>query len=502
MSNDKKVRMKLSRHLWPDEKKEKQRKNRTILLMIISLAVLFLTGFGLGTLVHPSSMPVLSDRTALDSFSQEKLNSIYNIMRTEWYFGKDVENLEEDLVNRALYGMSQSMEDPHSTYMSAEQTLAFSTNIDKNFVGIGIQYFSNPGMKMITRVFADSPAFYAGVQEGDILLEADGVSLVDLESNEVADLVKGEAGTSLKLTVLRDNEEVTMDIVRAEVTLTAFGEMLDETTGYLEIISFGSSTGEECARYLNEMTEQGLKQLVIDLRDNGGGYLDALVDVASLFLPENTLIMSREFKDGQRTESYTKEGLLENIEGIVILINENTASASEVLTMALREQRDDVTLVGTTSYGKGSVQTQRPFADGSVLKYTNSRWLSPDDEWINGVGITPDVVIETPEVLRTTIASFTMEEGESYTVDQVSEHVATAQKALEFLGYSTGRTDGYFDKTTEKTLKKYQNDRNLEVNGLLDEATLQSLYSRVRYSWSVDKSVDNQLQAALEILHG
>ena len=502
MSDDKKVRMKLSRHLWPDEQKEKQRKNRTILLMVLSMAILFLVGFGLGTRIHSAAIPSMASGSALDGFSQEKLNSIYNIMRTEWYFGKDIENLDDDLINRALYGMSQSMEDPHSTYMSAEQTLAFSSNIDKNFVGIGIQYFSNPGMKMITRVFADSPAAKAGVQEGDILLKADGISLVELESDEVADLVKGEAGTSLKLTVLRDNEEVTMDIVRAEVTLTAFGEMLDDTTGYLEIISFGSSTGAECARYLQQMSEQGLKELVIDLRDNGGGYLDALVDVVSLFLPENTLIMSREFKDGQRSESYTREGMLDNIEGIVILINENTASASEVLTMALKEQRDDVTLLGTTTYGKGSVQTQRPFADGSVLKYTNSRWLSPKDEWINGVGITPDVVVEAPEVLRTTISSFMMEEGESYTVDQVSEHIATAQKALEFLGYSAGRTDGYFDKTTEKTLKQYQQERNLEVTGILDETTLQSLYSRVRYSWSVDKSVDNQLQSALEILHG
>ena len=124
------------------------------------------------------------------------MDSLYSIMKNEWYFGKDDENLEQDLIDSALYGMSSSALDPHTTYMSAEQTLAFSTAIDNNFVGIGIQYNAS-GPKIVTRVFADSPAYHAGVQVGDILMKADGQDLTDLPSDDVADLVRGEAGTQV-----------------------------------------------------------------------------------------------------------------------------------------------------------------------------------------------------------------------------------------------------------------------------------------------------------------
>ena len=501
--NEKKtVKIKLERHLWPDEMRERQRRKQVTALMIASLAVVFIVGFLLGGTLHPvRSSAGVGGTVNQDKFAQGKLDSIYSIMKNEWYFGKDDENLEQDLIDSALYGMSSSALDPHTTYMSAEQTLAFSTAIDNNFVGIGIQYNAS-GPKIVTRVFADSPAYHAGVQVGDILMKADGQDLTDLPSDDVADLVRGEAGTQVELEVLRDNEPVTMTITRGEVNNTVYGEMLDGSLGYLEIISFGSTTGVECERYLSMMSEQGLERLIIDLRDNGGGYLDALVSVSSLFLPEDTLIMTQEYKDGRRVESHTTAGQFENIQGIVILINGDTASASEVLTLALKEQRDDVTLIGTQSYGKGSVQVQRPFADGSVLKYTNSRWLSPNEEWINGVGITPDQIVELPPVLQTTTASFMMEEDESYTLDQVSEHVASAQKALDFLGYPVGRSDGYFDASTAQALRRYQAEHNLEASGVLDAATLQSLVSGVRYRWSMDKSIDNQLQKAVSILNG
>ena len=495
----KKVRIRLERHLWPDEIQQRKRKKQVTALMIASLVLVFAVGFLLGGSLQPQALQ--SSLSQNESFAQAKLNSIYSIMKNEWYFGKEDENLEQDLIDAALYGMSSSSLDPHTTYMSAEETLAFSTSIDNNFVGIGIQYYSGTGLKVVTRVFVDSPAYEAGLQAGDILVAADGTALADLSSDEVAALVKGEAGTQVQLEVLRNNEPLTLTITRREVNTTVFGEMIDEAIGYLQIMSFGSTTGEECGRYLDLMSEQGLQQLVIDLRDNGGGYLDALVSVANLFLPADTLIMTQEYKDGQTVQTLTTGGNRENIQQIVILINQDTASASEVLAMALKEQRDDVTLVGTTSYGKGSVQVQRPFADGSVLKYTNSRWLTPKGEWINGVGIEPDVTETLPEVFQCTLVSFVMEEEESYQQDQVSEHVASAQKALNFLGYATERTDGYFDDSTQSALSRYQSENNLTADGVLDGATLQSLYSSVQYAWSTDKSLDNQLQRAVTILH-
>lgn len=501
--DDKKVRIKLERHLWPDELKEIRRKRQVTALMIASLVLVFTVGFLLGGSLQPRSLAADSNNAAPSSdLTTNKLKTIYNIMKDDWYFGKDDPNLEQDLMDSALYGMSNSQLDLHTTYLSSEQTQAFSSSIDMNFVGIGVQYYSGAELKMITRVFMDSPAEKAGLQVGDILVAADGTALSDLPSDEIAAMIKGEEGTDVQLEIIRNNEPMTLTVTRGAVDSTTYGSMLDSELGYLTIMSFGSTTGAECKKYLEAMSEQGMSRLIIDLRDNGGGYLDALVSVASLFLPENTLIMTQEYKNGATQETRTVKGMLENINGIVILINGDTASASEVLTMALKEQRDDVTLVGTRSYGKGSVQVQRPFADGSVLKYTNSRWLTPLGEWVNGVGIEPDVEMQLPSALQTTVASYMLEEGETYTLDQVSDHVASAQKALNFMGFGAGREDGYFDASTQRALKQYQKENNLEADGILNLATLRSLYSSITYSWSMDKSLDNQLQKGVEILNG
>lgn len=494
---DKKVRIKLERHLWPDEIKEKRRNRVVGTVMVVSLMVVFVIGFLLGGTLQPQVVAQSQDSSA---FSGGKLETIYNVMKNQWYFGSEDPDLEQHLIDNALYGMSSSEADRHTTYMSGEETKAFTESIDQNFVGVGIQYINADSTLIVTEVFIDSPAYQAGMLAGDIITGVNGESVEGLTSDEVSGRVRGEAGTDVTLQLLRGGQAIEKTMARNAVSATATGHMLTENIGLLNLSQFGSTTAVDCKKYLELMTNQGMDKLILDLRGNGGGYLDSALSIGSLFLPEGTVVLKEEYKDGTIEQHKASAGMFTNITGIVILIDKDTASASEMLTMALKEQRQDVTVVGTTSYGKGTVQTQRPFSDGSVLKYTVARWLSPNSVWINETGIKPDVELEAPEILNTSY--YNMEESESYGLDQVSTNVGVAQKALQFLDYTVDRNDGYFDSSTQKSLQQFQSDSKMEVTGVMDKTTFEALVTTVLKVFSLDNTKDVQLQKAVELLNG
>lgn len=275
--------------------------------------------------------------------------------------------------------------------------------------------------------------------------------------------------------------------------------MINDKTGYIEIYQFGETTASEVKDYLTTMSEKGLEKLVIDLRDNGGGYLDTLVNLLNYFLPKDTLVMQQEYSDGKIEFSKTSGGNFENIKEIVVLINENSASASEVMTLALKEQRSDVTIVGVKSYGKGTVQVTKSFSDGSAIKYTTSKWLSPNGVWINKKGIEPDIEVKKPDAISANYSSMTDEEV--YVEDTVSEKVKSAQLALDFLGYGVDRKDGYFSSNFKDVLMQFQKDFSLNVSGSLDSNTYKTIYSALAKEWSLNKQNDVQYQKALEILN-
>ncbi|MEG0734225.1 S41 family peptidase, partial [Anaerorhabdus sp.] len=351
---------------------------------------------------------------------------------------------------------------------------------------------------VINRVFKNSPAEKVGVLPGDIINKVNGISVEGLTSEEVKAMVTGESGTKVLVEFLREGKPIEFELTRAEVNGTVYGKMLKDDIGYLEIYQFGESTGYEVEEYLNSMIDQGMKKLIIDLRDNGGGYLDAFVDVVSKFVDKDIVVMQQEYADESIRETISKEGKYEGIEDIVILINEQTASASEVLTLALSELRDDVTTVGTTSYGKGTVQVTQPFSDGSAIKYTTSKWLSPSGKSIDGVGIKPDVEVRLPDVLYE--AYVPMEDNESYTLDEVSDYVRIMQEGLEYLDYKVNRTDGYFDNSTVNALKQFEKDKNILVDGILDKGTFEVVISSVIREYSLNESKDIQLNTAIDLI--
>lgn len=498
MTNDKKNQYKLERHLWPDQVAEKKRTKYRNFFLIGFLVFTFVLGTGFGYVLTRGFNPV-----ANNGVKDDKLEALYQIMGNDWYYGKDHPDLENELIQGAYNGLVNSGADIHTQYMSPEQMKNFTESIDLGFVGIGVEYMNQQGNYLITKVFKDSPADKAGVHAGDIIYRINGTLAENVESEDLVAKVKGEEGTTVSIEFKRGNEILKKDIVRGTVENTAYGEMFDATTGYLQINQFGSSTAEEVKKYMDFLIESGSTDLIIDLRNNGGGYLDALVDIASLFLPQNSVVFQQKDKNGNIVNNGTNPKIdsYDPFNKIVILINENTASASEVLAISLKEQLTSVTLMGDTTYGKGTVQVSRPFSDGSAIKYTTAEWLSSKGTSINGIGVKPDVEVSLHDVLK--MEYLTLEEGQIFKYDQVDVSVLTMQKALDFLGYKPTRTDGYFDQTTVDILSQFQSDSKMTVTGTLDMDTLQRLLSEVVKHFSAQpKEYDSQLLQAGEMIHG
>ncbi|MEG2384516.1 MAG: S41 family peptidase [Erysipelotrichaceae bacterium] len=492
MDNKKTVRYKLVRHKWPDEiEAEKRKRNRRIATIAFCIAC-FCLGFFSSTLYHGTNTN--------NGFTSEKFSTIYNIMKNEWYFGKDNKNLEDKLINGAINGMVDSGGDIHTNYMDAKVSASFASSLEGHFYGIGIQYYEVNNQFIVDRVFLGSPAEEVGIIKGDIINKVDNQSLEKFTSDEVSKLIKGKSGTTVKIEVLRETKPISFDVERREVNNSVFGEVKGDT-GILEISTFAETTGEEVGRYLKEFQMQGIKKIAIDLRDNGGGYLVAAVDIASYFLEEGQTIFKQENIKGEITTYRVKEDTTHyKFDDIVMLVNGDTASASEVLAACLREQLG-AKLIGTKTYGKGTIQITTPFKDNSTLKYTMGEWLTSKGKKINGKGLQPDEKVELDEALMTRIP--VMKKDAVVKVDSVSSIAKIAQLHLRFLGYNVDRVDEYFSFQGSAALKQYQKDKGLVINGDINNEVLNSLLSSSAVKWKNEQSqLDLQLNKALEVLHG
>lgn len=494
--------IKMKRHYWPDEQEKIKLKKRlwharkwSVTLIIIAILI----GWILGTIWPIGGRYSSFLNQQLDS--TDKINAVLSILENEWFFKDDIEDIDTTLSDEALYGMTDNEIDPHTSYMSKDELESFTQSINRNFVGIGVTFTSENGVHMVTSVYKGSPADEAGVEAGDIIHAVDGTVVDDLTSDEVKELVAGEEGTDVTIEFLRQGKSVTYVITRKEVSGTTYGEVQDDGIAWLKISNFGEGTGEEVKEFMNDFESAGCTKMILDLRDNGGGYLTALQTVASFFLNQNDVILTQVYADGSEEALKADSLKYDNIEEIVILINENTASAAEAMTLALKENRpDQVTIVGTTSYGKGTAQVTKNFDDGSALKYTTSKWVSPNGNWINNTGITPDVEVKLHDIFYASLTG--MEDEETYAFDSVGTPIADVQLALDYLGYAPGRTDGYFSEGTLSALQSFENDEGIEVSDELDADLYNAIISAVSRKWNASKETDTQYQKAEEILNG
>ena len=499
MNQEEKIQIKLQRHKWPDEieqenkeKEARKKKKRKRVLGAISLVLVFALGFTFGSVFYSQDALVKDVNVA-------RFERVYDTLLANWYFKNDMENPSETLIENAIKGMIERNGDAHTSYMSEEESQQFMESIDMSFVGIGVQY--QPQDSLITRVFKNSPAEKAGLLAGDIMVSVDGLIIAELdEEDDLKNYILGEKGSTVKIGINRQGTQKEYDVIRDTVNALVWGEMINDHTAYLEITSFGSALGEASNLYLESFKSQNASNLIIDLRDNGGGYLEAINNISQLFFEEGMTIYHEEFTDGKEIEYKVKRSSIKPYEfdQIVVLINENSASASEVFALALRDNLG-ATLVGTTTYGKGTVQRQdQDGVDKSYLKYTFAKWFSPLKENIHQVGIEPDVEAKLDEIFY---ASYEEIETPITTYDVVDPSVSYAQKALMFLGYHTGRIDSYYDLETRYALHQFKKDHDLTINDTLDHDTILNLYSAVIKEWQLNKKDhDTQYQKAIEVI--
>jgi carboxyl-terminal processing protease len=491
---EEKVVIHLEKHRWPDEVSALSRQRWANRLLIVMVVVAFLSGWLISAQLNVTTL------TPVDNSRYARLDAIVNTLSSTWFYGKDITNIEETLIERAIRGMIEENGDPYTEYFSPEEYLEFSNSITSSFVGIGVQIYNLDGVTVVEKVFRNSPAESFGVLPGDIIFKVDGVDVTGLEVSEIASKVRGERNTVVSIEFIRGNTNIVKDIVRDQIRSSAFGEMLDEETAILEIYQFGSDTADQVKDYLDFFKDSNATKLIIDLRDNGGGFLDTLLKISAFFLDKDTLIIQQQLRDGRVEQGFVAtQSRYVNFEDIVILVNQNSASASEVLAAAMSEQ-GNFTLVGTTTFGKGTVQITRPFSDGSALKVTTAQWLSPEGNSIQDTGITPDVEVFLHPFFTTERQLMT--EEDLVDVDTVSDFVKVAQMALDFLEYNPGRMDGYFSTQTLEALNAFASDSSLESVEQLTPMIYRSLYTQVYREWYTNKrQLDPQLLKALELLN-
>jgi carboxyl-terminal processing protease len=342
-------------------------------------------------------LPAQTDQPA----DQQNLDELFKPFWEAWNIVHDqyVDQPVDDtkMMQGAISGMMDSLGDPHSSYMDPTQYQQQLSPLEGEYEGIGAWIDTTGDYVVIIAPITGSPAEAAGLQSGDKVIAVDGEDMTGIDGELVQKRILGPAGTDVTLTIVRESEPQPFDvtITRAKVTIPSVeGEMLDQNIAYVQISTFAQNTDTELQNTLKSLLAQNPDGLILDLRYNGGGYLDTAIDVVSEFLPADQVAMYEEFGDGtRRTLTTSNKGTAKDIP-LVVLVNEGTASASEITAGAIQDYGRGV-LVGVKTYGKGSVQNWVPLQnDQGAIRVTIARWLTPKERQINLVGLEPDYSVE------------------------------------------------------------------------------------------------------------
>jgi len=320
---------------------------------------------------------------------EDKIDYITSIMYENYVDELDPKALEDGVYR----GLVEGLGDPYSVYYSAEELQTVMENTSGTFYGVGItvQLKQDTGKMFIVSVIEGSPAEKAGLMEGDYIVKVNGQDIVGMDLDSAVSLIKGEKGTEVNLTVERDGKEIELISKRDEINVDSVaGEVIEGNIGYIYISGFKGNTYDQFMKVYNNLRAQKISGLIIDVRDNPGGVLPVVEKLTDELIPEGTLVYTID-RDGKR-EDYMSDAKCIDIP-LVVVVNENSASASEILAGAVQDTGTGV-LVGTQTYGKGSVQNLYRIPDGSGVKVTTHKYYTPKGVCIHGTGITPDYVVE------------------------------------------------------------------------------------------------------------
>lgn len=311
---------------------------------------------------------------------------------TKNYYGKVK---KEDLVDTAVNAMLDSVEDKYTIYSDEDEATSFLENVEGHYEGLGILIKLDEEKRIVIEdVYNDTPAKEAGLKKKDIIIKVDDTELQNKSLNYLVDYIKDSKNKKIKLTILRDNKEKEITLSTSKITThTVTSKIIDEENkiGYINISIFSTVTEKQFEEELKELENKKIKALIIDVRNNNGGYLNVVTNITSMFLEKGKIIY--QLKDDSKTTKVKDKTKEKRTYPIAVLTNRASASASEILAGALKESYDAI-IVGTNTYGKGTVQKTKTLQDGSMIKYTIQKWLTPKGIWVEDIGVAPTEYIE------------------------------------------------------------------------------------------------------------
>ncbi|MDF2532036.1 MAG: carboxyl-terminal protease [Clostridia bacterium] len=432
--------------------------------------------------------PVMAEDNTADLLG--KVEALIQIIQTYYY--KDVK--VSDLIDGAIKGMFGAL-DKHSTYFTPEEYAKFGSDLEGEFSGVGLFIEKKDDYIQAISPIKGTPADKAGILPGDIIMTVDGKDIKGYSTEQASTLMRGQAGTKVRLGISRAGESsiIYFDIVRAVIKITSVEyKILPDNIGYVAISQFNGNVMSELTKAVSEFKAKNVKGIIFDVRNNPGGLLDEVIEVCKILIPKGPIVSVK--TKSQPIETYSSQ--LENAPfKIVMLVNENSASASEIMAAAIQDSGTGK-LVGAKTYGKGTVQTVLQLNDGSGLKVTIANYLTPKGIIIDGKGIKPDFEIQN--TYTDTSKEFAPIDGvRSVKIKTVGLDVLGVQQRLKALGYQVSSLDGVFGKGTQVIVQKFQKDNNLKVDGSVDADDLKVLNTKFNI---LNGSKDPQLDKAVEVI--
>lgn len=369
-----------------------------VIILITGIVVSVASGF-----IVFKNYDKLSSVSNENSGELSEFNKAYNHIVGSYV--KEVD--KEKLIDAAIDGMYSYLNDEYSVYLDKDTSESLEQRLDGEYTGVGIEITSNKtdGKILVSKIFEDSPAMDAGLKVGDQLIALDDILLSTKEYTYVSDTIKNSKNDKFKIKYIRDSKEYEVILKRKVVTIDSVTSNEYGNVGYIQIQTFSATTSKQVKNKISKFSNN-IDSIVIDLRNNTGGYLSAAYEIADYFVAKGKIIYQLKDKNNKITKYNAKTGVLRSFKGISVLINNYSASASEVLTLALKESAD-AKIIGVKSYGKGTVQEKDVLSSGAMVKYTTAYWLSPKGNTINGIGISPDVEVkDANEQLNTAINLF------------------------------------------------------------------------------------------------
>lgn len=432
------------------------KKQTTAILMVLSMLV----GAG-GTyagmqLAQPDAKSDVSlvipnkDTASASDEEMKKVQQAYELIKSRY-----VEKVDDDkLIEGAIQGMISTLNDPYSVYMDEETSQQFTQSLDSSFEGIGAEVSMIDGKVTIVAPIKNSPAEKAGLKPNDQILKVNGESLEGLDLYEAVLKIRGKKGTTVQLDILRPGvkEVIKVKVVRDEIPIETVYDSVEtyngKKVGYLEVTSFSENTAQDFKKKLSKLEAEHIDGLIIDVRGNPGGYLQSVEEILKQFIPKDKPYVQIEERDGDKQRFYS-DLTKKKPYPIAVLIDRGSASASEILAGAMKEA-GGYKLVGETSFGKGTVQQAIPMGDGSNIKLTLYKWLTPDGHWIHKKGIKPDVEVKQPDYFH--VSPLHIEKTLAF--DMNNEQIKNAQQMLKGLALIQAARTGISAKKQRRQSKR------------------------------------------------